>query len=136
MWRTRLVEEGRTRRHDTWSAGSGGREGDSRRRAPARTVKSRGPDTPMLVLRLRRRLRVAQATVANKPGAPGRSRSSCKTIAQGMPDVSAGPVVPAACIFFAGGPWARPAPGIPCALSLFEGDREPHDSGATGRENA
>ena len=33
--------------------------------------------------------------------------------------------------FSAGGPWARPAPGIPCALSLFEGVREPHDSGAS-----
>jgi hypothetical protein len=29
---------------------------------------------------------------------------------------SAEPVVPAACIFFAGGPWVRPAPGIPRAL--------------------
>jgi hypothetical protein len=31
---------------------------------------------------------------------------------------SAEPVVPAACIFFAGGPWVRPAPGIPRALCL------------------
>jgi hypothetical protein len=37
------------------------------------------------------------------------SRGECR-------DVSAEPVVPAACIFFAGGPWVRPAPGIPCAL--------------------
>ncbi len=34
---------------------------------------------------------------------------------------SARPVVPAACIFFAGGPRARPAPGLPCALHQ-EGD--------------
>ena len=31
---------------------------------------------------------ISQATGANKPGTPGRSRSSRKTIAQGMPDVS------------------------------------------------
>jgi hypothetical protein len=35
--------------------------------------------------------RFRKATVANKPGTPGRSRSSRKTIAQGMPDVSALP---------------------------------------------
>jgi len=58
------------------------------------------------------------AMVANKPGAPGRLRISVKTIAQGMPECSALPVVPAACIFFAGGPWVRPSPGIPCALRL------------------
>jgi hypothetical protein len=39
------------------------------------------------------------------------SRGECR-------DVSAEPVVPAASIFFAGGPWGRPAPGIPRALCL------------------
>jgi hypothetical protein len=29
---TRLIEEGRTRRHDTWSAGCGGRDGVARAR--------------------------------------------------------------------------------------------------------
>jgi len=29
---SRLIEEGRTRRHDTWSAGSGGREAPARAR--------------------------------------------------------------------------------------------------------
>jgi hypothetical protein len=63
-------------------AGCGGRVAvaawlNPRRRTMAmRTVKSRGPDTPMLVSRLRRRSRAARATVAKKPGAPGRSRSS------------------------------------------------------------
>ena len=46
---------------------------------------------------------------AKKPLKP--SRGECR-------DVSAEPVVPAACIFFAGGPWGRPAPGIPRALCL------------------
>jgi hypothetical protein len=49
-------------------------------------VKSCGPDTPTLVSTLRRRLRVAQGMVAKKPGAPGRTRISVKTAAQGMPD--------------------------------------------------
>jgi len=35
----------------------------------------------------------AQAMVAKKPGAPGRSRSSRKTIAQGRPGRSGEPVV-------------------------------------------
>src|SRR5436305_15164938 len=37
---SRLIEKGRTRRHDTWSAGCDGRDGDSRRLAVTRTVKS------------------------------------------------------------------------------------------------
>jgi len=37
-----------------------------------------------------------KATVANKPGTPGRARSSRKTIAQGMPDCLGCPVV--ACV--------------------------------------
>ena len=46
-------------------------------------VKSRGPDTP-LVSRAMRESALLR-TVANKPGAPRRSRISVKTIAQGMP---------------------------------------------------
>src|SRR5262244_24413 len=38
-------------------------------------------------------------TEANKPGTPGSARISRKTIAQGMPDVLALPVVTAACFF-------------------------------------
>ena len=45
---------------------------------------------------------------------PGRAR---KTIAQGMPDDLAEPVVPSPCFFHCtGGHGLRPAPGIPCAL--------------------
>ncbi|MGJ4905687.1 hypothetical protein ACQR0V_29255, partial [Bradyrhizobium sp. HKCCYLS2058] len=60
--------------------------------------------------------------VANKPGAPGRLRISVKTVAQGMPVEPALPVVPAACIFSAGGPWVGPSPGIPCALCTLARD--------------
>lgn len=43
---SRLVEEGRTRRHDTWSAGSDGREApvDDRRVADGEVVWSWHPD--------------------------------------------------------------------------------------------
>jgi hypothetical protein len=58
---------------------------------------------------------------ATKPGPQGERAISVKTIAQGMPDDLAEPVVTAACYFFAGGPWVRPSPGIPCALFDFGG---------------
>ena len=52
-----------------------------------------------------------------KARSPGRVRINRKAIAQGMPDDSAEPVVPSPCFLTARGPWVRPAPGIPCALS-------------------
>ena len=56
-------------------------------------------------------------TVANKPGTPRRARSSRKTIAQGMPDVSALPDDLCALYPFQHTRLrVRPAPGIPCAL--------------------
>jgi hypothetical protein len=39
-----------------------------------------------------------------------------------MPDDLAEPVVTAACISFARGPWVKPSPGIPCTLSFSEGN--------------
>ena len=56
-----------------------------------------------------------------KARSPGRVRISRKTVAQGMPDDSAEPVVPSPCFFTARGPWVRPSPGIPCALLVSEG---------------
>jgi len=93
-----------------------------RRTTSMRTVKSRGPDTPTLVSPAQR----AQAALSRYGGQKARStgenakqpfqplRGECR-------DVSAEPVVPAACILLAGGPWVRPAPGIPRALCLGEG---------------
>ena len=70
-----------------------------RRTALMRTVKSRGPDTPTLVSALMRKHHAH--TVAKKPGAPGRTRSSRSNHPRGeCRDVSAEPVVPAACTFF------------------------------------
>src|SRR5215813_4959114 len=49
------------------------------------------------------------------------TKDTVKTIAQGMPDDLAEPVVTAACFLLAGGPWVRPSPGIPCALLIYGG---------------
>ncbi|MGJ4902004.1 hypothetical protein ACQR0V_10570 [Bradyrhizobium sp. HKCCYLS2058] len=97
-------------------------------------VKSQGPDTPMLVSSREGARARRVVMVANKPGAPGRLRISVKTIARGMPVVPAEPVVTAACFFSAGGPWVRPASGIPRALSDFGGTWLQQDSGEMRRE--
>ena len=89
-----------------------------RRTTEMRTVKSRGPDTPTLVSRLRRRFQRRAGNGGQKARCTGEnakqpfhpSRGECRVF-------SAEPVVTAACFFSAGGPWVRPAPGIPCALS-------------------
>jgi len=72
---------------------------------------------------------IREATVAIKPRSPGRARISRKAIARGMPVAPAEPVVTAACFFVAGGPWVRPASGIPRALSSSR-DVVRQDSGA------
>ena len=61
-------------------------------------------------------------TVTRKPGAPGRSRSSRKAIAQGGPGRPADLwFLPPAFVEQAGhGPQSRS--GLPCTLSLWEGD--------------
>ena len=61
-------------------------------------AKSRGPDAPTLASS-RRAEDGLPATVATKPGTPGRSRISHPTIAQGMPELFGVPVVTAACVF-------------------------------------
>ncbi len=103
-----------------------------RRTAAMRTVKSRGPDTPMLVSRAMRESALSRyggqkarrtGEIAKQPSKP--SRGECRVF-------SAEPVVTAACFFVAGGPWVRPAPGIPRASSQEEG----HRSAKLGRESA
>ncbi len=82
--------EGRIAVVTTCEAGSGGRGGLQRgllapTNNPPRTVKSLGPDIPMLIsTHVEALLRVGM--MARKPGAPGRKRSSRSTIAQGGPD--------------------------------------------------
>ena len=80
---------------------------------------------------------VREATVAKKPGAPRRARISrkpsrreCRLIRLNLWSLP-----PA--FLFAGGPWVRPAPGIPCALLFLEGDASERNSGGLpSRERA
>jgi hypothetical protein len=88
-----------------------------------RTAKSCGPGAPMQALSSQRRLARLAGDGGNQAWSPRRPRISRKAIAQGRPVVRLVPVVTAACFFVAGGPWVRPAPGLPCALSLIEGGR-------------
>src|SRR5579859_6998631 len=69
---SRLRMRGVSRSSRTLEAGCGGCVGVARRAARMRTAKSRGPVPPTLGSSLPEVIR--QATVANKPGTPGRSR--------------------------------------------------------------
>ena len=87
-----------------------------------RTAKSCGPDPPTLESSLQ--VMILQATVANKPGTPRRTRISRKPIAQGMPDCLGCPVV--ACVRQSAFSWhARLAGAVSIRHSLrplsFEG---------------
>jgi hypothetical protein len=110
-----LTKRGASRSSRTLGAGCGGRDGDARRAAPARTAKSCGPDAPTLASSFRGVI-PAQATVARKPGHRGEHEVTVKTIAQGRPGISGGPVVTTlVCLF----DFAREAAGASSArLSL------------------
>ncbi len=64
---------------------------------------------------------LAPMTVAIKLVHRGERGVSRKPLCREGRDVSAEPVVNAPRIFFARGPWVRPAPGIPCALCILGG---------------
>jgi hypothetical protein len=113
------VPRGASRSSRTLSAGCDGRHGCARRAQARRTAKSCGPDPPTLGSSSVRRFH--GATVANKPGTPGRSRISRNTIVQGMPDCSACPqFLTRVLSTLAHEAAGAQTPGIPCAL-LFEG---------------
>jgi hypothetical protein len=90
--------EGASRSSRQSGAGCHGRRGIARRARPRRTVKSCGPGAPTLASSLAKTFR--RATVAKKPGTPGRSRISRYPIAQGMPECFGEPVVTNACAFY------------------------------------
>jgi hypothetical protein len=80
-----------------------------------RTVKSRGPDTPTLVSALMRKHHALRWPTS--PAHRGEREAAVKTIRAGnagMSRLNLWYLPPA--FFFAGGPWGRPAPGIPRAL--------------------
>ena len=84
-------------------------------------VKSRGPGAPTLALSLR--VMIPKATVANKPGTPRRARykrENHRAGNAGMSRLNLWYLPPA--FFSAGGPWVRPAPGIPRALCMLARD--------------
>src|SRR5690242_10057782 len=115
---SRLDEEGVSRSSRHVRRGCDGRGGFARRAMTSRTAKACGPGLP--TLRPSCTDDVSAAMGARKPGPQGERAISVNTIAQGMPDDSADPVVTAASFFSAGGPWVRPSPGIPCALFYSE----------------
>jgi hypothetical protein len=79
-------------------AGCDGRAGLAGRAMPMRTAKSCGPGAPTLALSWREM--ISPTMGARKPGPQGEHDISVKTIAQGMPDDLAEPVVTAACFFY------------------------------------
>ncbi len=101
--------------------GCDGRGCCARRALASRTAKSCGPGLPMLrsgLLLMRKR---HAGDGGKKARSPRRARRTpLKLIAQGGPGRPAGPVVPAACIFFAGGPRASVEVRLSLRLSCFE----------------
>jgi hypothetical protein len=128
-----LTKRGASRSSRTLGAGCGGRDGDARRAAPARTAKSCGPDAPTLASSFRGVI-PAQATVAKEPGHRGEHEVTVKTIAQGRPDVSGESVVTILVCFFISHARLRVqrAPGFPCAL-VFSWANGFQNSGAQRR---
>ena len=94
---SRLDQEGRIAIVTNVSAGRGGRRWLEQTSEPMRTAKSCGPGLP--TLRLSSRDDDLADDGGKKARSPRRSRISRKTIAQGMPDDLAEPVVTAACFF-------------------------------------
>ena len=90
------------------------------RAVPSRTEKSCGPDTPTLVSSAH--AYEARARREQQSPVPGEStKDTVKTIAQGMPDDSAEPVVPSPCFFYARGPWVAASTRHSLRPLLFRG---------------
>ena len=119
--------------------GSGGRRCAFDEGRVKRTAKSCGPDAPMAGVKSLRSSRFLGMTVTNKLWSHrGEHEISRQTIARGRPDASAEPVC--SCAFSLSALHMRPrvqrAPGLPCALSFFGGERICKSSGAMRGENA
>ena len=119
------AKRGASRSSRVLDAGCDGRIGVARRAMPTRTAKSCGPDTPRQVSSWRTMLCIAPMTVATKPGHRGEREGNRKTIARGMPDAPAEPVVTMLVWFFHlhARLRVRLAPGIPCSLSISGRER-------------
>ena len=95
---SRLDAEGVSRSSRHVRRGCGGRRCHVGRTWRLRTAKARGPGLP--TLRSSRAVTSRATTAATKPGSRGERAISVKTIAQGMPDDLAEPVVSAASFSF------------------------------------
>jgi len=118
-------------------AGCDGRSGDAREffvrtNGAGADVKACGPDTPTLVSSGQNDL---LATGAKEPGPRGEPAISVKTIAQGMPDDSAEPVVPSPCFFIRTGAMGEAFTRHSLRPLLCEGDVW-QSSGTSCGENA
>ena len=99
---SRAHRRGVSRSSRTWSAGCDGRMGDAREffvrtNGADADAKACGPGLP--TLRPSRAVTSRAMTGARKPGSRGERAISVKTVAQGMPDDPAEPVVPSPCFF-------------------------------------
>jgi hypothetical protein len=103
-------------------------------RSLKRTAKSCGSGAPKQALSSRRCSRVLRVTVATKRWSPRRARISRKTIAQGMPDDPALPVVTAACFFCCRRAMGEVVTRHSLRPLFSEGDQSSDSSGATRRE--
>src|SRR5580704_11311988 len=105
-----------------------------RRSAWARTAKSCGPDTPTLVSSVA--CTKCDVTGARKPGPRGEREVSRKPLRREgrMFGQTCGsfPVL----FYMHGGPWVRPAPGLPCALQCSRADDRAPLGRRTRRESA
>src|SRR5262249_52728413 len=79
---------------------------------------------------------ISRAMGARQPGPQGERAISVKTIAQGMPDDSAEPVVPSPCFFYARGPWVAASTRHSLRPLRFQRVARFQDSGALRRETA
>ena len=78
---------------------------------------------------------ISRAMGARKPGSQGERAISVKTIAQGMPDVLAEPVVTAACLLFGRRAMGAASTRHSLRPHLFRGPGVQHGSGEFRREN-
>ncbi len=113
-------------RHETWEVGCDGRRESQRGFVPrGRTVRCARRNRAVLTPRRWCPAQCAQAHCRHGGQQARRTRET--TYKPFQPSrregrvFSARPVVTAACFFSAGGPRARPAPGLPCALHPIEG---------------
>ena len=131
---SRLHRRGVSRSSRTWEAGCDGCFWRARRARSKRTAKTCGPGAATLALSFS--VMIRRVTGAREPVPRGEHGISVNTIARGMPVISAEPVVTAACVLVARGPWVRlKHSAFPAPSWFFEGGSFPKASGATRRES-